>query len=33
MFAATAKKAFSKMSNPPTAAPYTRAVVNAMRKL
>ncbi|RMX79069.1 hypothetical protein D0869_08573, partial [Hortaea werneckii] len=33
MFAATAKKAFSKMSNPPTTAPYTRAVVSAMRKL
>jgi len=30
---ATAKRAYSRMSSPAVAAPYTRAVVNAMRKL
>lgn len=33
MFFATAKRAFISMAAPTTTAPYTRAVVSAMRKL
>jgi len=33
MFAATARRAYGRMSSPAVTAPYTRAVVNAMRKL
>ena len=33
MFAATARRSYGRMSSPAVTAPYTRAVVNAMRKL
>lgn len=33
MFAPTARRLYSKMSYPAVSAPYSRAVVNAMRKL
>ncbi len=33
MFATTARRSYGRMSSPAVTAPYTRAVVNAMRKL